>query len=200
MLFLPAHTVVPTPRVVVLLAWTFQLDCNESAVPFFCLDLASLPTPLDPLIAISRLPHPSPCVPPLKTARLDISTQVAGAKGKGAKKDRSYEPDQVFFFLDLFAVRQAYDQAGCGIHNHHMVPDYQFAFAIRKAEIFAMACDPWFDPMFLRRSWCMHEVSLAESACDERFRWFPSFLFGNKGKGRSQVEEENGLKARGCTG
>ena len=76
--------------------------------------------------------------------------------GKGA-----FEGRRIHYFLDVFAVRQLYSTEKHGVHTHHDVPDMQFPFVVRKAQIFAMACYPWFQPVALTRSWCMNELAYA---------------------------------------
>jgi hypothetical protein len=76
--------------------------------------------------------------------------------GKGAFSGR-----RIHYFLDVFAVRQLYSTESYGVHTHHDVPDNQFPFVVRKAQVFAIACYPWFDPGALTRSWCMNELAHA---------------------------------------
>jgi hypothetical protein len=73
----------------------------------------------------------------------------------------AFEGRRIHYFVDVFAVRQLYSTEKYGVHTHQDVPDMQFPFVVRKAQIFALACYPWFEPVALTRSWCMNELAYA---------------------------------------
>eukprot|EP00959_Pyramimonas_sp_CCMP1952_P000853 16961-Pyramimonas_sp.AAC.1 len=73
-----------------------------------------------------------------------------------------FQGKKIYYFIDIFAVRQGYNSPGMGIHNHHMLPDFQFPHAIRKAKVFATHWEPWFEPRVLLRSWCLNEMAYAQ--------------------------------------
>mmetsp|Transcript_31114 Transcript_31114/g.43116 ORF Transcript_31114/g.43116 Transcript_31114/m.43116 type:complete len:948 (+) Transcript_31114:104-2947(+) len=99
---------------------------------------------------VPKLPLKKPETGPTPAASSETKNIFAGHK--------------IHFFLDIFAVRQSYAVPGCGVHNHHMLPDYQFPYVIRKAKVFAAAWEPWYEPRILSRAWCLNEMAHAKKA------------------------------------
>jgi hypothetical protein len=56
----------------------------------------------------------------------------AGGEGQA---ENPFKGKKIYYYIDILAVRQGYSAPGMGIHNHHMLPDFQYSGVIKKAKV-----------------------------------------------------------------